>query len=84
MDEGLNLSLTDHLAELRGRLIRVVLAVLALGAISLVFARDLFELLMRPVLAALPEGARSLVYTSGIEELNVLLKVGHLPRHQQR
>lgn len=76
MDGDLHLSLTDHLAELRGRLIRVALAVLALGAVSLVFARDLFELLMRPVLAALPEGARSLVYTSGIEELNVLLKVG--------
>lgn len=76
MDEGLPLSLTDHLAELRSRLIRIILAALALGALSLGFARDLFEFLMRPVLSALPEGSRSLIYTSGIEELNVLLKVG--------
>ncbi len=76
MDEGLPITLTDHLAELRSRLIRVLLAVLALGSLSLVFARDLFEFLMRPVLSALPEGSRSLIYTSGIEELNVLLKVG--------
>ena len=76
MDEGLSLSLTDHLAELRSRLIRVLLAVLALGTFSLMFARELFEFLMRPVLSALPEGSRALIYTSGIEELNVLLKVG--------
>ena len=76
MDDGLQLSLTDHLAELRARLIRVLLAVLALGVASLAFARELFEFLMTPVLAALPEGSRSLIYTSGIEELNVLLKVG--------
>ena len=31
---------------------------------------------MRPVLDALPPGDRSLIYTSGIEELNVLMKVG--------
>ena len=31
---------------------------------------------MKPVLAALPPGSKSLVYTSGIEEINVLMKVG--------
>jgi sec-independent protein translocase protein TatC len=76
VDDGLHLSLFEHLAELRTRLIRVVLAVLSLGALSLVFARELFEFLMRPVLDALPEDSRSLIYTSSIEELNVLLKVG--------
>jgi sec-independent protein translocase protein TatC len=74
--DDLKLTLTEHLTELRSRLLRVVLAVLVLGGLSLGFARELFALLMRPVLAALPEESRSLIYTSGIEELNVLLKVG--------
>jgi sec-independent protein translocase protein TatC len=70
------MSLGEHLQELRSRLLRCVLAVLGLGVISLVFARPIFGFLMQPVLAALPEEARSLVYTSGIEEINVLMKVG--------
>ncbi|HZN92143.1 MAG TPA: twin-arginine translocase subunit TatC, partial [Myxococcales bacterium] len=70
------MSLGQHLEELRGRLLRCVLSVLALAVAGLVFARPIFGLLMRPVLDALPEESRSLVYTSGIEELNVLMKVG--------
>src|SRR5262249_24809186 len=38
--------------------------------------RPIFAFLMRPVLDALPPADRSLIYTSGIEELNVLMKVG--------
>lgn len=70
------MTLLEHLHELRSRLWRALLAVLACAAIALYFARDLFWFLMRPVLAALPESQRALVYTSGIEEINVLLKVG--------
>ena len=72
----LKLSLFGHLAELRTRLIRCVIAVAVLGGISLIFARPIFFVLMKPVLAALPPGGRSLIYTSGIEEINVLMKVG--------
>lgn len=70
------MSLAEHLTELRSRLLKCTFAVLILGAISLIFARPIFGLLMKPVLAALPPGNRSLVYTSGIEEINVLMKVG--------
>ncbi len=70
------MSLAEHLTELRSRLLKCTLAVLGLGAISLIFARPIFWLLMKPVLAALPPGGKSLVYTSGIEEINVLMKVG--------
>ena len=70
------MSLSEHLGELRTRLLRVVIAVLVLGAVGLVFARPIFGFLMKPVLDALPPGERSLIYTSGIEELNVLMKVG--------
>src|SRR5215813_5662921 len=70
------MSLSEHLGELRTRLLRCVIAVLVLGAAGLVFARPIFAFLMRPVLDALPATDRSLIYTSGIEELNVLMKVG--------
>jgi len=70
------MSLSEHLGELRTRLLRCVIAVLVLGAVGLVFARPIFAFLMRPVLDALPPADRSLIYTSGIEELNVLMKVG--------
>lgn len=70
------MSLAQHLGELRSRLLRCTLAVLGLGILGLVFARPIFGALMRPVLDALPPDQRSLIYTSGIEELNVLMKVG--------
>jgi sec-independent protein translocase protein TatC len=70
------MSLSEHLGELRTRLLRCVVAVLVLGALGLVFARPIFAFLMKPVLDALPASDRSLIYTSGIEELNVLMKVG--------
>jgi len=70
------MSLMDHLGELRTRLIRAVIVVAILGGVSLFLARPIFGILMRPVLAALPLEGRSLIYTSGIEELNVLMRVG--------
>ncbi len=74
--EELRMSLAEHLGELRSRLLKCTLAVLVLGLMALVFARPIFRMLMQPVLQALPPESRSLVYTSGIEELNVLMKVG--------
>ena len=49
------MSLSEHLGELRTRLLRVVIAVVVLGAVGLVFARPIFGFLMKPVLDALPE-----------------------------
>src|SRR5437764_12263965 len=70
------MSLSEHLGELRKRLLRVVLSVLILGILALVFAKTLYGLLMLPVLRALPPEASALVYTSAIEEFNVYMKVG--------
>jgi sec-independent protein translocase protein TatC len=70
------MSLMGHLSELRTRLLRFTIAVLVLGAASLVFAREMYGVLMRPILNALPPDASSLVYTSAIEEVNVLMKIG--------
>src|SRR5260370_4477423 len=72
----LRMSLMGHLKELRTRLLRCVIAVFVLGVASLVYSKEIFGLLMRPVLNALPPSGRSLIYTSGIEEINVLMKVG--------
>lgn len=75
-EDGKRMSLFDHLTELRSRLMRVAISVLVLGFLALIFARPIFGFLMQPVLDALPADARSLIYTSGVEELNVLMKVG--------
>lgn len=76
-NEGeLRLSLFDHLAELRRRLTKAVIAVLILGLLSLAFAEELFYYLVYPILQALPEGERALVQTSAIEEINTFIKVG--------
>jgi sec-independent protein translocase protein TatC len=70
------MSLMDHLGELRTRLLRFTIAILVLGSVSLIFAREIYGLLMRPVLNSLPPDAAALVYTSAIEEINVLMKIG--------
>src|ERR1044071_5448894 len=68
--------LAEHLTELRSRPPKCVVAVFVLGAVAMVFAKPIFGLMMKPVLDALPPDGRALVYTSGIEEINVLMKVG--------
>jgi sec-independent protein translocase protein TatC len=75
-EEGTRMSLAEHLGELRTRLAKCAIAVLVLGVAALVFAKPIFGVLMQPVLQALPPDQRALIYTSGIEELNVLMKVG--------
>jgi sec-independent protein translocase protein TatC len=70
------MSLLEHLQELRSRLMKCTFAVLGFGLVSLFFAKPIFGILMKPVLRALPAEGRALIYTSGIEEINVLMKVG--------
>jgi sec-independent protein translocase protein TatC len=52
------LPLTDHLAELRSRLVKIVIAVTVGFAISWSFREVIFAVLLRPALTALPEGTR--------------------------
>ena len=72
----MKMSLAEHLTELRSRLMRCTVSVLALGAVSLFFSKSLYGLLMRPILVSLPPEAAQLIYTSAIEEINVYMKVG--------
>jgi sec-independent protein translocase protein TatC len=74
--EETRMPLGDHLAELRTRLVRVLVAIAVLAGLGWWQATAIYGWLMRPVLLALPPGSDALVFTSAIEEINVLLKVG--------
>ncbi len=56
-DTDQELSLIDHLLELRSRLIKAVLAVVVCMIAMVPFARQLYAVVSEPLIAALPEGA---------------------------
>ncbi|MEW6348573.1 MAG: twin-arginine translocase subunit TatC [Thermodesulfobacteriota bacterium] len=51
------MSLIDHLSELRGRLIRIVLAIAVGAVICFIFSQQIFEFAEAPVKKYLPEGS---------------------------
>jgi len=59
MDDA-RLPLTDHLAELRKRIIRIVLAWVVGTAFAWSFSEEIFGFLLEPAVAALGEGERTL------------------------
>lgn len=67
--------LLDHLIELRGRLVRCVVALAVGFAIGLYFADDVYGFLVRPLEAAFPPGEGRLIYTKLYEAFFVELKV---------
>ena len=67
--------LLDHLIELRGRLLRSVLALGVAFAVCLYFADDIFSFLVRPLTAAFLPGQGRLIYTKLYEAFFVELKV---------
>ena len=67
--------LLDHLIELRTRLLRAVLALVAAFAICLPFADRIFGFLVRPLTAAFPDGQGRLIYTKLYEAFFVEIKV---------
>ena len=71
------LTLTEHLVELRTRLIRSLI-VLAVGTgIAACYSKEIFALLQQPLLTTLPEGA-SFITTNPIEPMVTYLKVALL------
>ena len=71
------LTLTEHLVELRTRLIRSLI-VLAVGTgIAAFYSKEIFALLQQPLLTTLPEGA-SFITTNPIEPMVTYLKVALL------
>jgi len=67
--------LLDHLIELRGRLLRCVIALAICFGVCLNFADDIFGFLVRPLTAAFPQGEGRLIYTKLYEAFFVELKV---------
>ncbi|WP_114520567.1 twin-arginine translocase subunit TatC [Altererythrobacter sp. ZODW24] len=67
--------LLDHLIELRGRLVRAVLALIIAFAGCFYFADEIFGFLVRPLTGAFPPGEGKLVYTKLYEAFFVEVKV---------
>ncbi len=68
------LPVTDHLEELRSRLIKCVLAVAAGFGLSYSFSKQIFDVLTFPLMAAMPPDGK-LIYTSLQEAFITYLKV---------
>lgn len=67
--------LLEHLVELRKRLVRAVMALMAAFGVCLYFAEDIFALLVQPLATAFGEGQGKLVYTRLYEAFFVEIKV---------
>lgn len=67
--------LLDHLIELRRRLLRAVMALIAAFAVCLPFSGQIFGLLVRPLTAAFPAGQGRIIYTKLYEAFFVEVKV---------
>jgi sec-independent protein translocase protein TatC len=75
-EDDLQLTLRDHLIELRHRLKwALIWLMLGFGA-SYYWAQQIFHFMMKPVLAALPEGEKALHFSSSVEPFLIYLKVG--------
>lgn len=72
------MSLLDHLSELRSRLIRSLIGVVGIFFVSLVFANHIINFLKRPLVAALPSGVQSLHFTGPLDVFVVNIKVAFL------
>ena len=75
-EDDVQLSLRDHLMELRKRLKWALIWLLLGFAASYYWSQKIFHFLMLPVFAALPEGEKALHFASSIEPFLIYLKVG--------
>jgi sec-independent protein translocase protein TatC len=75
-EDDLQLSLRDHLMELRKRLKWALIWLLLGFCGSYYWSQQIFHFLMQPVFAALPEGEKALHFASSVEPFLIYLKVG--------
>ena len=75
---GKVMSLWDHLAELRSRLMRSLWGVMAVFALCFTFANQLIAILKVPLIGALPAGVDALHFTGPLDVFMVQLKVAGL------
>lgn len=77
MDEEEKLSLTEHLEELRTRLIRCFMAVMGGFVVAYIFKERLFNILTRPLIRVMKQGD-TLIFTGIPEAFFTYLKVSLL------
>lgn len=75
-EDDLQLTLREHLIELRKRLKWAVIWLMVGFCASYYWSQQIFHFMMRPVFAALPEGERALHFASSVEPFIIYLKVG--------
>jgi len=75
-EDDIQLSLRDHLIELRKRLKWALIWLMVGFGASYYWSQQIFHFLMRPIFAALPEGEKSLHFASSVEPFIIYLKVG--------
>ncbi len=75
---GKVMSLWDHLGELRTRLVRSLIVVMALFVGFLAFSNELMAILKQPLLNALPKGTPALHFTGPMDVMFVNFKVSFL------
>jgi sec-independent protein translocase protein TatC len=71
------LPITEHLEELRQRLIKALAAVFVLAIISYIFAEKILETILRPLVSSIPDGS-SLVFVSLTEAFIAYIKISIL------
>ena len=77
MNEEKKLTLIEHLVELRKRLIRSLLALVAGMLLCLFFSKEIFRFLQKPLLEVMPAGS-GFIATSPLEAFITYLKVSLL------
>lgn len=78
IDGGKVMSVFDHLAELRTRVVRSILAVVVFFVAAFAFADPILLFLREPLLAALPTGVNSLHFTGPLDVFLVNIRVAVL------
>jgi sec-independent protein translocase protein TatC len=75
-EDDVQLSLRDHLIELRKRLKWAVIWLLVGFCATYYWSQQIFHFMMLPIFAALPEGEKALHFASSVEPFLIYLKVG--------
>ena len=75
-EDDVQLTLRDHLIELRKRLKWAVIWLMVGFCASYYWSQQIFHFMMKPVFAALPEGEKALHFSSSVEPFIIYLKVG--------
>jgi sec-independent protein translocase protein TatC len=75
-EDDVQLSLRDHLIELRKRLKWALIWLLIGFGATYYWSQQIFHFMMQPIFAALPEGEKALHFASSVEPFFIYLKVG--------